>query len=75
MDAGCEFGMYAADITRTFPASGTFSAPQKDLYEAVLSAQKGLINAASVWGRVSLNELQRIGESYNIEMGPGLASG
>ena len=61
MDAGCEFNMYASDITRTFPASGTFSPPQKDLYEAVLNAQKGLIDATTVERKVSLNELQRIG--------------
>jgi Xaa-Pro aminopeptidase len=39
IDAGCELDGYASDITRTFPVNGTFSAPQKDLYELVLAAQ------------------------------------
>lgn len=39
IDAGCEFEGYAADITRTFPVSGKFSAEQKDVYEIVLAAQ------------------------------------
>lgn len=38
IDAGCEYEMYASDITRTFPVSGEFSAPQRDLYEVVLAA-------------------------------------
>src|SRR5690606_8085809 len=39
IDAGCELDGYASDITRTFPVSGRFSAPQRDLYELVLAAQ------------------------------------
>lgn len=39
IDAGCELDYYAADITRTFPVSGKFSAEQKALYEVVLAAQ------------------------------------
>ena len=39
IDAGCELDGYAADITRTFPVSGQFSAAQKDSYELVLAAQ------------------------------------
>jgi Xaa-Pro aminopeptidase len=40
IDAGCELGGYAADITRTFPVNGRFSAAQKDIYELVLAAQE-----------------------------------
>ncbi|TXD32037.1 M24 family metallopeptidase [Lujinxingia vulgaris] len=36
IDAGCEYGYYAGDITRSFPASGRFSEPQRRLYQAVL---------------------------------------
>ncbi|MFD2367089.1 aminopeptidase P N-terminal domain-containing protein [Pseudoduganella sp. GCM10020061] len=39
IDAGCELDGYASDITRTYPASGRFSAPQQALYELVLAAQ------------------------------------
>ena len=39
VDAGAEFKWYAGDITRTFPVGKTFSAPQRDLYQAVLEAQ------------------------------------
>lgn len=39
IDAGCEFDYYAADVTRTFPVSGTFSAAQRSIYQLVLDAQ------------------------------------
>ncbi|WVR05690.1 hypothetical protein IAU60_002714 [Kwoniella sp. DSM 27419] len=59
IDAGCEYNMYTSDITRTFPVSGRFSAPQRDLYEAVLNAQKECIRRCTVEGNVSLSELHR----------------
>ena len=31
--------MYASDVTRTFPVNGTFSEPQRELYDVVLEAQ------------------------------------
>lgn len=43
IDAGCELDSYASDITRTFPANGRFSGPQKALYEIVLAAQYAAI--------------------------------
>ena len=46
IDAGCELDGYASDITRTFPVSGKFSAPQRDLYELVLQAQLAAIESA-----------------------------
>jgi len=45
IDAGCEFDGYASDITRTYPANGIFSGPQKELYEIVLAAQAVAIAA------------------------------
>lgn len=39
IDAGAECDHYAADITRTFPVSGRFTEPQKQLYQLVLDAQ------------------------------------
>lgn len=38
IDAGCEFHGYAGDITRTFPVNGKFSAPQRALYDIVLTS-------------------------------------
>jgi Xaa-Pro aminopeptidase len=45
VDAGCEVDYYTADITRTWPASGRFTAPQRRLYEVVLRAQLAAIDA------------------------------
>ena len=47
-DAGAEYGLYASDITRTWPVSGRFSKPQRALYEIVLSAQIESIRTARV---------------------------
>ncbi len=44
-DAGCECGGYSADVTRTFPVSGTFTDEQRRVYEAVLRAQDAGIAA------------------------------
>jgi len=38
IDAGCEYQMYASDITRTFPVNGRFSEPQREIYEIVFEA-------------------------------------
>jgi Xaa-Pro aminopeptidase len=50
VDAGCEFGYYAADITRTFPVNGRFSAAQREVYEVVLAAQQAAISRAAPGG-------------------------
>lgn len=39
MDCGAEYHGYSADITRTFPVSGRFSAEQRAIYDIVLEAQ------------------------------------
>jgi Xaa-Pro aminopeptidase len=46
VDAGCEYACYTADVTRTWPVSGRFTAPQRRLYELVLDAQRVAIDAA-----------------------------
>jgi Xaa-Pro aminopeptidase len=43
IDAGCELDGYASDITRTFPIGGSFSGPQKAIYELVLAAQSAAL--------------------------------
>jgi len=43
IDAGCELDHYAADITRTFPVNGRFTAPQKAIYELVLAAHQAAL--------------------------------
>jgi Xaa-Pro aminopeptidase len=39
MDAAAEYEGYAADITRTIPVSGTFTAEQRKIYQLVRDAQ------------------------------------
>jgi Xaa-Pro aminopeptidase len=39
IDAGCEYGYHASDVTRTFPVSGKFTEPQRKIYDLVLAAQ------------------------------------
>jgi Xaa-Pro aminopeptidase len=46
IDAGCELDMYASDVTRTFPVNGTFSKPQRELYDVVLAANRAATKAA-----------------------------
>ncbi len=48
IDAGAEKNYYTADITRTFPINGKFSGPQKEIYDAVLKAQKEVISSLKV---------------------------
>jgi Xaa-Pro aminopeptidase len=45
MDAAGEFSLYASDITRTVPASGKFTARQREIYEIVLGAQRAAMAA------------------------------
>lgn len=44
IDAAAEVDHYSADITRTFPVSGTFTGPQRAVYEVVLAAQRAAID-------------------------------
>jgi len=47
IDAGAEVDGYSADITRTFPVGGTFTEPQRQVYEVVLDAQEKGIAACT----------------------------
>ncbi len=45
IDAGCEYGYYASDVTRTFPVNGKFSDAQRAIYQIVLDSQLAAIDA------------------------------
>ena len=40
MDVGAAYGRYSADMTRTIPVSGRFTARQKEVYQAVLRVKE-----------------------------------
>lgn len=58
IDAGCEYGYYASDVTRTFPVSGKFTEPQRAIYELVLEAQTASIEATKAG--TTLDEVHKI---------------
>ena len=58
VDAGAEYQYYAADITRTIPINGQFSAPQQAIYEIVLQTQQQVIEA--VKPGVTFEQLNKI---------------
>ena len=51
IDAGCELDGYASDITRTFPANGKFTGPQRALYDLVLASQDAAVAATKAGNR------------------------
>jgi Xaa-Pro aminopeptidase len=51
IDAGCELDGYASDITRTFPANGKFTGPQRELYDLVLASQEAAVAATKAGAR------------------------
>ena len=51
IDAGCELDGYASDITRTFPANGKFTGPQRELYNLVLASQEAAVAATKPGAR------------------------
>ena len=51
IDAGCELDGYASDITRTFPANGKFTGPQRELYNLVLASQVAAVDATRAGAR------------------------
>ena len=65
MDAGAEVEGYAADITRVWPRSGTFTAEQRALYEAVLAVQKTCLE--SLQPGITLQALHKISEKASCQ--------
>jgi Xaa-Pro aminopeptidase len=51
IDAGCELDGYASDITRTFPANGRFTGPQRTLYDLVRASQDAAVAATKAGAR------------------------
>jgi len=62
VDVGAEYGQYTADVTRTYPVSGTFSPRQKALYELVLGANLAVID--STRPGITLGRLNQIAREY-----------
>jgi intermediate cleaving peptidase 55 len=62
VDAGGEYGGYIADITRSWPINGKFSAPQRDLYEAILRVQRSTISLCRESANMTLDKLHQITE-------------
>jgi Xaa-Pro aminopeptidase len=73
IDVGAEYGYYAADLTRTLPVSGRFTARQRRLYDLVLAAQQAAIDA--VRPGTDLGTLNRIARGYMREHSGGLCGG
>ena len=69
MDMASFFDGYAADITRTVPVSGRFSAPQRAIYEIVLAAQKAAERQIHVDG-----PWRTLTDSASAVLSAGLAS-
>jgi len=46
VDIGASYGGYAADITRTYPVSGSFTQAQRDIYQLVRNAQEAAATIA-----------------------------
>src|SRR5580704_1884605 len=58
IDAGCEYGYFASDVTRTFPIGGKFSREQQAVYELVLDAQ--LQGITATWPGATLDQIHRL---------------
>jgi Xaa-Pro aminopeptidase len=62
VDAAAEYAQYTADVTRTFPTSGTFTPRQRAIYELVLGAQQAAMD--STRPGVTLQRLSQIAFQY-----------
>ena len=68
IDAAAEYSMYAADITRTLPVNGHFTARQREIYDIVLGAQEAAMAAfqsgKSMIGGSSDASLDKVAREY-----------
>jgi Xaa-Pro aminopeptidase len=61
LDSGAKWAGYSADVTRTLPVSGRFTARQREIYELVLKAQLAAIKACRPGRR--LHEVDEAGRA------------
>ena len=76
VDIGAEANYYCADITRTYPVSGTFTKRQRELYELVLETQEYIASIAKPGYWLSNKEhsdksLNHLAKAYLEERGYG----
>ena len=62
IDAGAEWGQYTADVTRTFPINGRFTARQKAIYDLVLATQQAAFD--STRPGTTIARLNRVARDY-----------
>ncbi|MBW4420674.1 MAG: aminopeptidase P N-terminal domain-containing protein [Myxacorys californica WJT36-NPBG1] len=75
VDAGCSYGYYNSDITRTYPVGSKFTEEQRILYELVLKAQLAAIaqlQPGSAWNQFHETAVRTIVEGL---MALGLLQG
>jgi Xaa-Pro aminopeptidase len=62
IDIGAEYGQYTADVTRTIPIGGRFTARQRAVYNLVLATQRAAIEA--IRPGVTFGELNEVARRY-----------
>jgi len=65
LDAGARHDMYCADISRTFPVSGTFTPQQRAVYDVVLAAHAAACSAVGPGRRA--DELEHAAQRILVE--------
>lgn len=58
--AGCEYGGYSSDITRTWPVNGKFSTAQKTLYQVVHAVHSDVMHVVANAESITLNQLYSV---------------
>lgn len=53
MDVGAEYDHYTADVTRTFPVSGSFTKEQREIYQIVYDAQEAAASKIKPGARIN----------------------
>jgi Xaa-Pro aminopeptidase len=67
LDVGGQYSGYSADITRTVPADGKFTARQREIYEIVLGAQNAVLavlKRGMSFSRTGPSSLYRVAYDY-----------